>query len=575
MTRSLVRFDDMVGGRHLQMRGLVEELSTDEPGEVIAIFNRVEERVGQGLYAAGFISYEAAPGLDPNLEVRTNGRGRLCWFGLYSAAEEVGPPLPAAYEVGNWEADTTDQQYTAAVDEIRRLINAGDTYQVNYTMRLAAPFAGEASGLYYDLCRTQPTRYAAFFDLPDFQVISASPELFFSMQDDVLVTKPMKGTKPRGRWPAEDQQMAEELRRSPKEQAENLMIVDLLRNDLGRIARFGSVKVDRLFDVERYPTLWQMTSTISCRIRPGVGLAQLVTALFPSGSVTGAPKISTMGIIADLEATQRGVYCGAIGFLAPALEQTKGWFSVAIRTLTIANGTATYGTGGGITYDSSAVAELAESKLKTHLLTTRLPEFRLIETMRWDPTEGIANLAGHLRRLYQSADYFEFVCDESAIGEALGSLSGPTPIKVRLLLAADGKVVVESRSLDDLTRPTLVTVDSVPVDSLNPFLFHKTTLRSVYEEARARHPDVDDVILVNERGEVTETTVANLAVRYDQRWITPSLDSGCLPGVYRRMLLDGGRVAEGVVTVEDLGRADEIALISSVRAWRSAVLVED
>jgi para-aminobenzoate synthetase/4-amino-4-deoxychorismate lyase len=356
------------------------------------------------------------------------------------------------------------------------------------------------------------------------------------------------------------------------------MIVDLIRNDLGRIALPGSVRVRELFATERYETVWQMTSTVEAELRAGTSIVDVCRALFPSGSVTGAPKIATMRLIAAIEDAPRGVYCGAVGLLAPPGETLpRARFNVAIRTVVVdgETGLAEYGVGGGITYDSRADAEYDEVLAKARVLTVRRPPFELLETMRSDPGTGIANLQRHLARLASSADYFGFSYDEpgvrAAIDEAVRGVV--TPARVRLRLARDGAVDVTADELPE-TGVVRLAIDEVPVDAADATLFHKVSRRARYEQAAARHPEADDVLLVNQRGEVTESTIANVAVRIGGRWYTPPLASGCLPGTRRAALVEEGTLLERPISVEELRGADAIALVSATRGWREAILLD-
>lgn len=388
----------------------------------------------------------------------------------------------------------------------------------------------------------------------------------------------MKGTAVRGRTTAEDERQSRLLRSSSKEQAENLMIVDLLRNDLGRIAEVGSVTVDELFTLERYPTVWQMTSQVSARLRPGVELAEVFGALFPCGSVTGAPKQRTMELIGELEPSPRGVYCGAIGLVAPPTAPFRARFSVAIRTAVVDRhtGEAVYGAGGGITWGSDAARERAELHAKAAVLAHPVTEHQLFETLAYDPGEGMRNLDRHLARMADSAGWFDFRFDRAAVLASLHRAVGerPEPARVRLLLFRDGRVEVELAGMPPArVRPVRLALDDDPVDPASPWLQHKTTRRDVYLARALRHPGADDVVLVNQRGELTETTIANLAVRLDGGWWTPPTTSGCLPGVERARLLDLGRLREHVLTPADLGAAEDLAVLNSLRGWRAARLL--
>jgi para-aminobenzoate synthetase/4-amino-4-deoxychorismate lyase len=366
-----------------------------------------------------------------------------------------------------------------------------------------------------------------------------------------------------------------------KDRAENAMIVDLIRNDLGRLAQPGTVEWSKVFEPERYETVWQLTSTVSAELATGVSVADVFEALYPCGSVTGAPKVRTMELIAELEDSPRGVYCGAVGFLAPpGAAGPSASFNVAIRTVVHDGGTgvAEYGVGGGITWDSRANAEYDEVVTKARVLTHRRPAFRLLETLRFDPEDGYRRLDEHLARLRASAAYFGFAEDDGTIRSALDREAGRFPgkvVRVRLRLDRRGHVETGAAPVSSPAEPVRLALDrDRPVDPSDVFLFHKTTLRERYEDAAARHPDADDVILINDRGEVTETTIANLAVRLDDRWWTPPLEAGLLPGCERAALLDAGSIAERSIRIEDLEVADGLAVLSSVRPWRDAALID-
>jgi para-aminobenzoate synthetase / 4-amino-4-deoxychorismate lyase len=585
------RFDDLTGAeasfRFVEPVGVLEAARPDEVAEVLAA---AEGAAARGLWVAGFAAYEAAPGLDPSLEVRTRddddpfARMPLAWFAMFERREETSLPEPQhdpePAPLGAWEPSIDRETYDRAISEIRDRIAAGDTYQVNHTLRLRSHVEGDERGLYRDLCFAQRGAYAAYLNLGRYRVLSASPELFFRRDGDRLTTKPMKGTAPRGRWLAEDEVIAATLRGSVKDRAENAMIVDLLRNDMGRIARSGSVSWSDVFDLERYETVWQLTSTVEAEVGPDADLASIFGALFPCGSVTGAPKVRTMQIISALEDSPRGVYCGAVGYLAPeGSGMPTARFNVPIRTVIVdaETHTAEYGVGGGITWDSRAASEYDEVVAKARVLTARRPRFELFETMRHEPGEGIVHLDRHLGRLRASAAYFGFVLDEPAIDAALArevaTLDG-REARVRLTLDRRGAVATRSAPMPPRGDTIRVAIDQEgPVDPSDPMLFHKTTRRKLYEDAVGRHPDADDVLLTNVRGEITESTIANVAVELDGSWITPPLESGLLPGVGREIALDEGWLGEGIVRVEDLHRAHRVALVSDVRGIRQVELI--
>ena len=582
MHRPWARFDDLRTGTALRCPPATRVLTAVRPDEVADVLQEVHDATERGSWAFGYVAYEAAAGLDAQLPGGCGAPGEtpLVWFGLCDEPARVAPvPLPGgpAPDAPPWRPDWTDEEHARGVATVREHIAAGDTYQCNLTDRLRTTVPGDAQALYARLALAQRGAYNAYLDLGRHVVASASPELFFEWAGDEVRTRPMKGTAPRGRTTAEDARQTHVLLTSAKEQAENLMIVDLLRNDLGRIADVGSVHVDELFSLERYPTVWQMTSQVSARIQPGIGLLDLFRALFPCGSVTGAPKRRTMQLIDALEPTPRGIYCGAVGLVAPPTAPFRARFNVAIRTVVLdrPSGRAVYGAGGGITWDSDAGRERAELHAKAAVLAHDVTEHRLLETLAFDPAAGLRNRDQHLARMADSAEWLGFRFERAEVLAALReALAGRTdPARVRVLLSRAGSVAVELQPLpvvDD--RPVRLAIDDEPVDSGSPWLQHKTTRRDVYTTAALRHPEADDVVLLNERCEVTETTIGNLAVRLDGRWWTPPTTSGCLPGVERGRLLELGVLQERVLNAAELLAAEDLAVLSSLRGWRSARL---
>ncbi|HEX6558002.1 MAG TPA: bifunctional anthranilate synthase component I family protein/class IV aminotransferase, partial [Longimicrobiales bacterium] len=433
---------------------------------------------------------------------------------------------------------------------------------VNLTTRLSASFEGDPVVLYESLRAAQGGGYHACIVTDAFAVVSASPELFFEKRGRRIRTRPMKGTRPRGRFSEEDASLAAELKASPKDRAENLMIVDLLRNDLGRIATVGTVEVTSLYDVESYRTVHQLTSTIEAELRDGVSLTDVFTALFPCGSVTGAPKISTMQVISELEDGARGLYCGALGVLAPGGDAV---FNVAIRTVSIDRETrhAVYGTGAGITYDSDAAAEYAEIAAKTAVLLEAWPGFELLETMRVETT-GIVRIERHIARLLESAGYFGFAVDEAVVRAALADIRVPAPARLRLLVNEHGSVRTDVLPLTAAVAPVVAWARAA-VSSGDRFLFHKTTHRRAYDSRMIE--GCWDVLLWNERGVVTEFTRGNVVAEIDGQLLTPLRSCGLLAGTFRAELLAAGVVRERVITRADIARASRVWLINSVREW--------
>lgn len=575
------RFDDLRPRRNrsFALSDPIEVLAADRLDDVVPLLDRCEQLVTAGRWVAGYVAYEAAPAFDRALEVLPAPTGLpLAWFAVFDRRHAAPPAESAAYRLGPWQSTIDAERYHQGVNAIREHIRQGDTYQVNHTFRMKAEFDGDALSLYADLSRSQSCGYGGFLDTGDFAFASASPELFFEWKHGKITSKPMKGTTARGLDLADDEERRRWLAGSEKNQAENLMIVDMVRNDLGRIARTGTVDVPALFSTEKYDTVWQLTSTVTAEPMPGTTLAGVFGALFPCASITGAPKVAAMKIITGLEADPRGVYCGALGFGGPAPGGESQWaFNVAIRTVTVDRkaGTAWYGTGGGITFDSTAANEYDEALLKAAVLARRSSDFRLLETLRWEPSTGFVRMPRHLRRLLDAAWYFDVPIDPAEIRASLErAVAGSDPLRVRLLVGRDGWVEVETAALEDAgDRQIELALDDRPVDPTDPFLYHKTTNRRVYDEARDRHPDSADVILWNPDKSVTETTIANLAVLIDGRWYTPPTSSGCLPGTMRAELLESGELTEKAISISELQSAGKIARINSVRGWEPATLL--
>ena len=570
--------DDLGPGGRARFTHPVKIITASSLDEVRPALAAVERAAARGFYAAGFVAYEAAPAFDRALKVRPGVPGLpLVWFGVFERASEEEAGGGGEFRVSEWAPSIGRDAYVRSVEAVREAIARGDTYQVNYTLRLRASFGGDDFAFYERLRAAQRTRFGAYVNAGRFRVLSASPELFFRRRGRRVETRPMKGTAPRGRFKEEDETAAARLAASEKNRAENLMIVDLLRNDLGRVAETGTVSVEELFRVERYPTVFQMTSSVACELREGVRLPDLFAALFPCGSVTGAPKVSTSRIIAALEDEPRGVYCGAVGFVAPGGDAA---FNVAIRTVVVDSeaGGAVYGVGGGVTWDSTPGGEYEEALDKTRVLTERAGGFELLETLRLDET-GYCLLEEHLARLEGSAEYFDFRVSVAGAREALrrhaDEHGGGGARRVRLLVSADGGVGVESEPLGETPpAPRRVALALTPVDSRDRFLFHKTTRRGVYDARRAERPGVFDVLLWNERGELTEFTNGNLVVELDGgRW-TPPRESGLLAGTLRAELLRRGEVSERVLTRDDLSRAERVWFVNGVRG-RVEVSVEE
>lgn len=534
---------------------------------------RIVER--EGLTAVGFMAYEAAPAFDSALSVKADGEFPLLWFGLFQHADKFDklPVSPSSGRLNlNWQPSLTQGEYHSKIDTIHEYIQNGDAYQVNFSYRMRTGVQMNPSGMIADLMKNQETPYAAFLDTGEWTILTASPELFFRLEGDYIESKPMKGTSARGLWFDDDCRKAETLQSSEKERAENLMIVDMVRSDIGHVAETGSVKVPSLFTLERYPTVWQMTSTV-CGITKAP-LGTIFQALFPPASVTGAPKPRAMEIISELESSPRRIYTGAIGWIAP---NRRAQFSVAIRTLLLHRKDAEYGVGSGIVWDSERDREWEECSIKARVLHTRMPEFDLIETMLWSPEDGYSLLKFHLRRLEQSAAYFGFKIDPPRIRNRLNRIASRLPAfphRVRLLLSRAGAVDVKlSPLIPTQSKFGDIAIAKAPIDSSDVFLYHKTTNRKIYEEALRSSPGFEDVILFNEREEVTETTIANVAIEIDGVLSTPPIKCGLLGGTYRAWLIEQKKIQEKAVSLDELRQSPNVYLMNSVRGIQKSKLI--
>lgn len=519
--------------------------------DVISVLEFAEREALSGSSVAVMLSYEAAPAFDPAFVTHPPSEFPLAWASVLNDTNDEDHCAPASPVT--WTPLVTRDEYDLSVNRIQELIAAGDTYQVNYSFPLTSSFKGNPRAWYRDLCIAQGAEYSVYLDLGRYQVLCLSPELFFARRGNHVITRPMKGTVRRGRWPAEDRELAHWLANSEKDRAENVMIVDLLRNDLGKVSVPGSVRVSSLFDLERFETVWQMTSTVESTLHDGTSLVDLMRALFPCGSITGAPKIRTMQIIRELERFPRGAYTGAIGLLKPGGDCV---FNVAIRTVVIdtETGVATFGVGGGVVIDSTAEREYEECLVKSRFLRSTTREFQLFESILLEDGEYFL-LEDHLARLNESAEYFGFATRINADWEGIATKHPKGSFKVRLVLWKDGRFETQVVPVEgEIKRVKLATE---PVDSSDRFLYHKTTRR------RGR----DNEIFWNERGEITESSIANIVVEIDGELCTPPIECGLLPGVFRKHLLAQGKIKERVITIEEFQSAHEFFLINSVRKW--------
>lgn len=560
----------------------IRVIRCNDPEDVPAALDAMAVANADGHYLAGFLAYELGYVVEPKLRplLPTHRELPLIWMGVFPRCREVpaenGPPLTPgvrSYAVDGLSLSIGRDAYLSAFDRVKDYIAAGDVYQINLTFKHRFCFSGDPVAFYNDLRREQKVAHAALIGGEDFHVLSLSPELFLQTRGGDASMRPMKGTAPRGRTLEEDRDVKARLAADEKSRAENLMILDLMRNDLGRLAEVGTVAVTDMFRIETFRSLHQMTSGVSARLRPDIGLPDLIRSIFPCGSVTGAPKIRAMEIIRELETEPRGVYTGAVGMIAPNGDVD---LNVAIRTIMLDDdGQGELGIGSGIVFDSDGPAEFAESLLKADFMTGRDEPFELIETMRWDRDGGYYLLEEHLERLSESAAYFGYVCDVDAVRRTLDgvadALTGPC-YRVRLTLDEYGRADVTSAVIDPPSSEarTRYVIAEEATDSTDRFLFHKTTRRQFYDGTRerlVRETGCDEALFVNEKGELTEGSYTNLFIERDGRLLTPPLACGVLNGTLRRALLaDPDRaIDETVLTPKDLETADRVYLGNSVR----------
>ena len=590
-----VLLDDSLtqGGRSLLFTAPEEVVTVSDPAGVEAALERVSDGLARGLHAAGYFAYELGYCLEPKLQglLPAARRVPLFWIGLFKDPRAFNDEETRAWLEANGGAERaktsnlllswTRDQYAAAFAAVKDFIAAGDVYQINLTQKFLFDFEGDPAALYAALRRKQRVAYGALIRTPDLSVLSLSPELFFRRDGQHMSTRPMKGTAPRGRTPREDARLKTWLAMDEKQRAENLMIVDLLRNDLGRVSRIGSVEVTDLFTVETYRSVHQMTSGITAELRSDMGLRDMLRALFPCGSVTGAPKVRAMEIIRSLECGPRGVYTGAIGHIAPSGDCQ---FNVGIRTVVLDGSGGEMGIGGGIVADSKEESEYEECLLKAHFLTKVDAPFELIETLRYETGKGFHLLERHLARLQASAHHFGYPFSREAVLAALNAEAARVTSAValvRMLLAEDGVITVTSTEIALPTKDTVwrFVISDQRVDEKDPLFYHKTTRRQFYDREMERQKGLtgcDEVVFLNTRGELTEGTRTTLFLEQDGRLFTPALACGLLPGTLREELLDLPRAAasEAVLTPADLERADRIYLGNSVRGLVRAELMQ-
>ena len=560
--QTIIDFKEL-GLRHLFTKP-IKELKTRNLDQVEALLREVEVYQEQGFYAVGYVSYEAAPAFEKKFAVHPAPlMGEyLLYFTIHEEVETL--PFPEDYEAvdlpANWKEEVEAPAYQEAIKTIHHHIRQGDTYQVNYTVQLSQELKADPLAIYNRLVVEQKAHYNAFIQHDDVSIISISPELFFEQDDRLLTTRPMKGTTHRGLTNQEDLQEAAWLEADPKNRAENMMIVDLLRNDMNRISEIGSEQVTRLCQVEQYSTVWQMTSTIESRLRAEIDLIQTFRALFPCGSITGAPKISTMEIIQKTEKSPRGVYCGTIGILLP---KGKRIFNVAIRTLQMQGDQAIYGVGGGITWDSKWESEYQETKQKSAVLYRQEPHFDLLTTGRIHQGE-LTFLEQHLTRLREASRYFAYPFDEpkllKELQEQLTHVDPNLDYRCRIALQKNGTTQLEITELTDLpTNYLQAQLTEQKLDLATPFTYFKTSQR-----AHLAAKDNEQIFYLPD-GSLLETTIGNLVLEIEGQLYTPPAHLPLLDGIYRRHLLETQQVEEKLLTLNDLTDADRIYACNALR----------
>ena len=551
----------------------IKELKTRDLVEVAGLLAQVESYQEQGYYVVGYVSYEAAPAFEEKLVVhKTPLLGEyLLYFTVHDRVETS--PIPLTYEEvdlpSNWQEVTSAEDYEKAIAQIHHHLRQGDTYQVNYTVQLKQDLSANPFAIYNRMVVEQEAGYNAYIEHDEMAVISMSPELFFEQNDRELTTRPMKGTTQRGVTDQEDLAQASWLEQDPKNRSENMMIVDLLRNDMNRISEVGSEHVERLCQVEQYSTVWQMTSTIESQLRLDVDLVAIFRSLFPCGSITGAPKIATMKIIKDSEPQPRGVYCGTIGLLLP---NGRRIFNVAIRTIQLHQGKAIYGVGGGITWDSTWESEYREVHQKAAVLYRKQARFKLITTGRISQKQLLFE-DQHLERLTKASRYFAYPFDpeelRQKIEEECRACASHQDYRLRISLSKSGEIELSRQILTPLSPSFCKAKLCLQEADLNQaFTYFKTTHRPHLSLGK------QEIIYHNAAGELLETSIGNLVLKIDGKLYTPPINLGILSGIYRQHLLGKGQVEEKILTLADLNQAEAVYGCNAVRGLYELLLKE-
>ena len=563
----------------------VEVIKAEHLSEVTNAIENMEAAQTRGFFLAGFFSYELGYCLEETLVnmLPANRKMPLLWFGAYSNPRRVSRNAVARYFrrrnrrnnywLGPQNIKLGQSEYEVRFKETHEHIRCGDIYQLNLTFKIKMDFEGCPLALYSDLREAQQVEHGAYIDIGPHQILSLSPELFFAKIDQEIQTRPMKGTAKRGDDYSQDEAIKSTLQNDPKQRAENLMIVDLMRNDLSRICEVSSVKVPKLFEVETYPTMHQMTSLITAKLRSDVGIAKLIKAIYPGGSITGCPKISAMEIIRRFEKEPREAYCGSIGFFSP---DGNAKFNIAIRSPIISGNSLEIGVGSAITFDSVAADEYEECLLKTQFLANAQFDCSLIETMKWERGIGFGRLERHLNRMEKSSQKFGMGFDRDEILQSLVEIVGGVDFNVAHLRIILDKASqrIEIRELARGKDLLKCVMSPTIMNSNNPWLYHKTTFRKTYDDdwASCNASGYDEIIYQNQRGELTEGSRSNLFLDTGgDMLLTPPINCGVLPGILREELLEAKCAKEQILTIDDLIRAKQIYLGSSLRGLRKAI----
>ena len=552
----------------------IKELKTRKVAEVTALLAQVESYQEQGYYVVGYVSYEAAPAFEEKLAVHPAPLlgEYLLYFTVHDSVEKSSIPL--TYDEvdmpSNWQEVTSKKEYEKAIAQIHHHLRQGDTYQVNYTVQLKQDLSANPFAIYNRMVVEQEAGYNAYVEHDEMAVISMSPELFFEQNDRELITRPMKGTTKRGLTDQEDLDQAAWLEQDPKNRSENMMIVDLLRNDMNRLSEVGSEHVERLCQVEQYSTVWQMTSTIKSQVRSDVDLVEIFRSLFPCGSITGAPKIATMEIIKNLEPQARGVYCGTIGLLLP---EGRRIFNVAIRTIQLYKGQAIYGVGGGITWDSTWESEYREVHQKAAVLYRKQVPFQLITTGKISQKHLLFK-EEHIERLRKASRYFAYPFNPEYLRQRIVAECQTCHVdkdyRLKISISKSGDIDLCRQELIPLNPAFCQAQLCLQETSLQtPFIYFKTTYRphlTIGKQEKIYH---------NEKGELLETSIGNLVLQIAGKLYTPPIELGVLPGIYRQHLLEIGQVEEKVLTLEELAQAEAIYACNAVRGLYELSLEEN